>query len=279
MRWLKGFSEVQAYQLRLNLKMEVSGADALRFIRGLPKNAKPKMPSYIVSVGKSLRLSQRAQKGAVRILGTNRLKTIEPLLPRATKIRVWFDDDQGTSGWEVCFPVGSFFLLISPEIYRGFSGEGQALSQLATPPSDEILSLVRAQMTWQSEIHVPALARELDVAESAVNAALAVLGSQGLAGYDAHKGQYFHRELPFNFSDVEDMQPRLKAARKLLASNGVTCLDASAGIYTVQGTDTMHRVQVSESKAFCTCPWFSKFQGARGPCKHVLAANLLGKDE
>ena len=278
LRWIKSFSEVQAYQPRLNLKMEVSGADGLRFIRGLPKNAKPKMPSYIVSAGKSIRLSQRVQKGAVRILGTHRLKALEPLLSRATKLRIWFDDDQGTSGWEVCFPVGSFFLLLSPEIYRGFSGEGQVLSQLATPPSDDVLALVRAQMTWQSEIHVPELAKNLGLAEDAINSALAIFGSQGLAGYDAHKGQYFHRELPFDLSLVEAMQPRLKGARKLLADNGVTCLDPKAGMYAVQSNETVYRVQVSEEKSFCNCPWFSKFQGARGPCKHILAANLFGEE-
>jgi predicted nucleic acid-binding Zn finger protein len=25
----------------------------------------------------------------------------------------------------------------------------------------------------------------------------------------------------------------------------------------------------------CTCPWFSKHQGQRGPCKHVLAARIF----
>ena len=44
-RWIKGFSEVQAYQPRLALEMEVTAAEALRFVRALPKAAKPKMPS------------------------------------------------------------------------------------------------------------------------------------------------------------------------------------------------------------------------------------------
>ncbi|RZV36918.1 MAG: SWIM zinc finger family protein, partial [Acidimicrobiales bacterium] len=145
-RWIKGFSEVQAYQPRLNIKMEVSAADALRFIRSLPKSAKPKMPSYAVSVGRRLRLSQRPSRGAVKIMGTHRVKAIEPLLPRAKSLRIWADEDTGTSAWEVRFAVGSFFLMISPEVYRGFSGEGQVLSALANAPSDPMVSEVRAQL-------------------------------------------------------------------------------------------------------------------------------------
>ena len=24
----------------------------------------------------------------------------------------------------------------------------------------------------------------------------------------------------------------------------------------------------------CTCPWYAKYRGGRGPCKHVLAARI-----
>jgi hypothetical protein len=122
LRWIKGFSEVQAYQPRLELKMEVTAAEALRFVRSLPQASRPKMPSYATSVGRSIRLSQRPQKGAVPILGTHRVKIIEPLLLRAKSLKVWGDDDSGASAWEVCYPQGSFFLMISPEVYRGFPG-------------------------------------------------------------------------------------------------------------------------------------------------------------
>jgi hypothetical protein len=45
LRWIKGFSEVQAYQSRLEPRIEVSAAEGLRFIRDLPKSSRPKMPS------------------------------------------------------------------------------------------------------------------------------------------------------------------------------------------------------------------------------------------
>jgi predicted nucleic acid-binding Zn finger protein len=43
----------------------------------------------------------------------------------------------------------------------------------------------------------------------------------------------------------------------------------------VAGSDVEHLVRLSAQQDRCTCPWFSKHQGERGPCKHVLAARLL----
>lgn len=280
LRWLKGFSEVQAYQPRLNLYTETSAADALRFIRSLPKAAKPKMPSFVTVAGKSIRISQREQTNAVRLQGTHRIKILESLLPRAEKLRIWSDAHTGTSAWEVCYPVGTFFLMISPEVFRGFSGEGQLLSALADPPAPELVAHVRAQLTWQSEIDLGALANGLNADRSTVESAIAVLGSRGLAGFDVTKGCYFHRELPFDLSQVEDLQPRLKAARKLVEEGLVRPVqgDGQTAIYEVAGSGTKHRVQLSEDGDRCTCPWFSKYQGERGPCKHILAANLASEN-
>jgi len=280
LRWIKGFSEVQAYQPRLQLRAEVSAAEALRFVRTLPKAAKPKMPSYAVPAGRSLRLSQRPAPGAVPILGTHRVKVIEPLLPRAESLRIWSDDESGASAWEVRYPVGAFFLMISPEVFRGFSGEGQILAALANPPSDAILTKVRASLKWQSQLDSAALAAMLDLDQAAVTTALAVLGSRGLTGYDADAQHYFHRELPFDLDRVEEMQPRLGNARKLIEGGLVKQIagDPAYTTYEVQGTGTIHRVRLAGEQHSCTCPWFSKYQGQRGPCKHILAASLAQED-
>jgi hypothetical protein len=277
LRWIKGFSEVQAYQPRLDLKMEVPAAEALRFVRSLPQASRPKMPSYAASVGRSIHLSQRPQKGAVPILGAHRVKVIEPLLLRATSLKVWADDDSGASAWEVCYPPGSFFLMISPEVYRGFPGEGQILSALAKPPPDIVIAKVRANLKWQSRLDPDELAASLGLDEGEVRGALAVLGSRGLAGFDTNAQQYFHRELPFDLAKIEEMQPRLGNARQLVDEGKVRALGGGDGASTfeVQGTGTMHRVRLSDERDACTCPWFSKHQGQRGPCKHILAASLV----
>lgn len=277
LRWIKGFSEVQAYQPRLELKMEVPAAEALRFVRSLPQASRPKMPSYATSVGRSLRLSQRPQKGAVPILGTHRVKVIEPLLVRARSLRVWADESSGASAWDVRYPHGSFFLMISPDVYRGFSGEGQVLTELAHTLPEDVIAAVRANLKWQSELDPDDLAMLLGLDAGTVRRALAVLGSRGLAGFDANAQRYFHRELPFDLARVEEMQPRLSAARQLIEDGKVRpiAVGGSALSFEVQGTGTAHRVRLSEEQDACTCPWFSKHQGQRGPCKHILAASMV----
>ena len=42
----------------------------------------------------------------------------------------------------------------------------------------------------------------------------------------------------------------------------------------VQGTAVEHRVRIEGDEDRCTCPWYSRNQGTRGECKHVLAARL-----
>lgn len=283
LRWIKGFSEVQAYLPRLEVAMEVPAPDALRFLRSLPKSSVPKRPTFAISAGRSIRASQREVPGAVPIHGTHRIKVLEPLLLRARTLRVWADRDSGASGWEVRFEEGSFFLMISPELYRGFSGEGQVLSALANPPSDEAVAKVRASLKWQSELNAQALADQLGLQATEVVGALAVLGSRGLAGFDSESGNYFHRELPFDLDKVEEMQPRLGNARKLIEAGKISLLSPASGtrpaIYEVAGTGTTHRVRLEDEGAACTCPWFSKYQGQRGPCKHILAASILASDD
>jgi hypothetical protein len=91
-------------------------------------------------------------------------------------------------------------------------------------------------------------------------------------------GCYFHRELPFNLEQVETLQPRLKEARKLLENKSVKVIaDLGGGAFDVGvvGTEVTHHVRLRPEGDRCTCPWFSKHQGERGPCKHVLAAQMM----
>ena len=49
-----------------------------------------------------------------------------------------------------------------------------------------------------------------------------VLGARGLVGFDLSSQAYFHRELPFDLSEVEKLQPRLKAARQILDNEQIS---------------------------------------------------------
>jgi hypothetical protein len=66
------------------------------------------------------------------------------------------------------------------------------------------------------------------------------------------------------------MHPRLLNARKL-AEEGAVTLDADGESASVRSGDTEYRVRFEDGVARCTCAWFARHRGERGPCKHVLA--------
>jgi len=51
--------------------------------------------------------------------------------------------------------------------------------------------------------------------------------------------------------------------------------EGALSVVEVHSGKTRYRVRLLEDGARCTCPWFAKHRGARGPCKHVLAAQLV----
>ncbi len=62
---------------------------------------------------------------------------------------------------------------------------------------------------------------------------------------------------------------------RALVDAGAVRLDGD--IAYVRSGDAEHVVRRTGAGARCTCPWFGKHQGSRGPCKHVLAADMLRK--
>jgi hypothetical protein len=126
-------------------------------------------------------------------------------------------------------------------------------------------------------IDINQLAAKIGADGEKVRRALAALGSRGLVGYDVGAGAYFHRELPFDLSQVEKLQPRLANARKLIDAGKVRVSRRQGDQVEilVEGSGVEHRVRLSEQDAKCTCPWYAKHQNERGPCKHVLAAQIL----
>jgi len=73
--------------------------------------------------------------------------------------------------------------------------------------------------------------------------------------------------LPFDLALVDDLNPRLAAARELLEQQAVKIISNDP----VEAQVGEHRVREVAHELHCTCPWFAKYQGGRGPCKHVLA--------
>lgn len=279
LRWLKGFVEVQSYQSRMNRKLEVPGPEAMRFLRALPRSAGPG-PAWVVPSGRGLRLSQTKAAGAVHVAGVGRLRVLEALARHAPSLRVYADEASGASAWELVLDEARFHLVLSPEVRRGFSGEGQVLTALAGGQWADVLARVRASLRWEARVDADALGRAFSFGRDEINAALAALGSRGLVGFDLAEGAYFHRELPFDLELVESLHPRLDDARKLVAGGGVriTRREGERIEGVVPGTDVEHRVVLTGDAATCTCPWYAKHKGARGPCKHVLAVQMVNEE-
>ena len=231
----------------------------------------------VVSAGRGLRLSQVETRDGVRIGGLERLRVLEDLADQARKLRLYADDITGASAWELRFDDARFHLVISPEVWRGFSGEGQALETLASEEWKESLARVRAMLKWQSVIDLEQLTSRFELDGEMARKALMGLGSRGLVGFDLGEDAYFHRELPFDLDEVERLQPRLSGARKLIADKKVQQINGAGGDpeFYVAGSGVQHRVRLIDDGGKCTCPWFAKHGNTRGPCKHILAAQIF----
>lgn len=275
-RWLKGFVEVQAYQSRMKPAFEAKATDLRQLLRGLGEHKTWQKGSraYLVPAGRSVRLSQREGSGAVAIGAPARLKFVEPLLRHAQLVRFYGGED-GVAGLEIILPHASMHIVLSPDASRGFSGEGQALLHLVDQSGKELSSRVRSQLKWQAKLDISTLAGTLEAGTDAVKKALDTLGTQGLVGYDLSESAFFHRELPFDLNIIDDLNPRLKKARQLLADGGVR-ITARSELKVegyVRGTEVEHRVVLDE-EGRCTCTWYADHGGRRGPCSHVLALEL-----
>jgi len=284
-RWLRGFVEVQSFQSNMALSFEASGAEFRRFLNALPKSFKG--AAWVSLANGSIRLSSIASKGAVCVGGIARLRVLQPVARYADKVRIYGPreigpdagmptaSNAGATGWEISTSDSRFYLVLSPDVWRGFSGEGQVLETLTRKSMEKALAVVRASLRWQEVIDASDVVSRYGLKADDVEGALAQLAVSGLIGYDLSEQAYFHRELPFDLSLVSKLQPRLKGANRLL-DDAAVLLDRTANPVTawVKSGDVEYRVVLDGDSPRCTCVWFAKHKGSRGPCKHILAAQL-----
>ena len=273
-RWLKGFAEVQLASATVTPVFEVAASEARRFIRGLSSSGSRK-PVWVVPAGRGLRITTRPTPDGVSLSGLDRLKPLEPLLRFARSLRAYAapHDTQGAAGvWELELDDARLVLALSPESSRGFSGEGGVLWDLADGQSAADSDLISALLAFEPRIDIPRLAADSGLTEDRVTRALGRLGAAGRVGYDVAEDAYFHRELPYDAERLATMHPRLRDATALVTAGAVRFDGETA---YVRSGETEHVVRRTDDGDRCTCPWYAKHKGARGPCKHVLAADLI----
>ena len=275
-RWLKGLGEVQALTAGMTLVAELAGPDALRFIRGIPRRAG--RPLWAVPAGRALALTASPRPGAACLSGPQRLAELGPLLRFARGLRVYSPAVNAQSlplpsAWELDLGTARFTLTLSPGHSRGFSGEGALLVALADDSLTADAELISVLLAWSPRIDTGRVSAAAGLSPERTVLALTQLAASGRVGYDLAEQSFFHRELPFGPA-LEKLHPRLAGARALIGSGAVTPHDGGA---YVRSGDTGHRVTFATPHDVCTCPWWGKHRGTRGPCKHVLAARMAGR--
>ncbi|MFC9328047.1 SWIM zinc finger family protein [Kitasatospora sp. NPDC057015] len=278
-RWLRGFAETQVVAAGFDLRAELPAAEAVAFLRALPRaagGARSGPPRWVVPAGRTLRPTSRPVPGAVCLPGPERLVALQRVLRHARALRVYGPAgvrDASAAAWEVVLPGMRLTLTLSPDASRGFSGEGAVLGALADGDerdTDRIAEL----LAWEPRIEPADLAEQSGLPVARVRAALTRLGTAGQIGYDTAEAAYFHRQLPYDSGRAEAHNPRLRAARALAAAGAVR-LEPGGTLATVTVDDHLQRVRTDErGRASCTCLWWARYRGGRGPCKHVLAVGL-----
>ncbi|MET0426074.1 MAG: SWIM zinc finger family protein [Actinoplanes sp.] len=275
-RWLRGFAESQAITARFDPRADLGVTEARGLLGRL--RASDRSVLWAVPAGRTLRLTSRPGPGAVCLPGGGRLVALAPFLRHATGLRVYGPPVAAGSGpvastWELSSPSMRLSLTLSPEPYRGFSGEGAVLDSLAADQAADDADRISALLSWEPTVDVAALAAEAGIDAVRVRDALTQLSTAGRVGYDVAEAGYFHRTLPYAADAVARMNPRLAAARALAAAGAVT---ADGPVATVRSGEQIYHVRDAAS---CTCPWWAKHRGERGPCKHALAVRLAADTE
>ena len=277
-RWIRGFSETQAILASMEPRFVADGAAMRRFLRDLPSGAKDTV--FVSERGGQIAVSRRPVEGAVAVTDADRLRVLERLASAVRSVAV-YASAEGASAWVAELADARFTLAISAAAWRGFSGEGRVLDGSTRTPSGRIRSGVAAALAWRTLLRADELAHELGAEPVDVSAALVELAAAGLIGYDLADQGYFARRLPFTGADAGRQQPRLRRARTLVDAGAVRLAPAPVDgvmVAWVAGRSSEYRVRIGADGRACTCPWWGKHPGDRGPCAHILATELAAMD-
>lgn len=273
-RWVRALGNAAELHRDLVPAFTLDAAASRAFIASLPAVTSTARSGWLTPGRPGVRVAPRASGPAVFIPGLHRLSALRRLLTHVRSLTVYGPGAavEGAVLVEAELPAARLTLGLTQEAWRGYSGEGSLLEGLAGPSAAEDADLVCALLAFEPVIDVPRLMRDAALAEGRVRSALAILAASGRVGWDAHDAAYFHRELPTDTSRAERDNPRLRAARALAAAGAVRG-DAD-GAWLVRSGDDDYVVRLAAGADSCTCRWFLRHGGDRGPCKHVLAVRL-----
>jgi hypothetical protein len=275
-KWIKGLTSVQMFLSESEKAYSFNRLQALQLFKTIP-TGKPKTDYYLLIRGGKPMFSPVKSNDAITIGGIHRLKLIEPLLAIADELRVFPHATMQATTWQVYIGAIRFTLSLSRDTWRGFSGEGAALESLIEDIPDQWVELVDNYSYANQEFNATLLSVNEGLDLQKVENITGRLSAIGLLGYDLDENNFFYRRLPFKLSRIMSLNPRLKDAEKLLLEGKVKIISNQDNKVEaqVEGSGVKHVVILNGDKEQCTCTWFSKNQGERGICKHILAVKKL----
>ena len=288
-RWVRGLAEVPALSAAMTHRAELTGPAIARFLGSLPRVAPPGQSLHVVPMRPAWRTTSQQTPASFPLPGTSRLRGSDRIMRFATRLDVHAARN-GTTAWVFTLPGARLTLVLSPDPYRGFSGEGTLLTLLTDPQAETLGRRLLDELGWAATVDPADLARRTGLRVGEVASGLAWLAASGRLGHDLVDPGWFHRELPVDAAKVLRRHPRLVSARKLL-DDGALQRDAAGWSAPSRWEDHRYRITPREgaesrgddaddllahrtTSLQCECDWELEHGGTRGPCKHVLAVIL-----
>lgn len=195
-RWVRGFAEVpQLMSGATQVFSLVGAASVVRFLSALPKSKGAGPDVHLQQHGRSLRWTPvlwgtpRTEKyvaGLARLVPALRIA-------RYTNALHFFATQSGSSAWVFELPGARLSLVLSRDVYQGFSGEGSLLTRLAHPEVQRLGMLLSDELHWQPRIDATLLAGRSKLDSDEVQVGLSWLAASGKVGYDLSESAWYHR--------------------------------------------------------------------------------------
>ncbi len=269
-RWVRGLAEVPTLMAGMDEVGALAGPGIGRFLSSLPRVAPPGPSVHVIPLTNGWRTTSRPMASSFPLIGVSRLRGSERVLRHASRLTVHAAPN-GTTAWVFDLPGSRFTLAISPDPFRGFSGEGTLLTLLSRADAEAHGRVVLGDLGWGPTVDAREIGANTGLDDGSVATGLAWVAASGRLGYDLTDGAWFHRELPVDSAKVLRRNPRLVAARKLAADGGVQAASGGSA-WRVRGSHgEVYDVTPGETGPQCTCAWQREHGSGRGPCKHVLA--------
>ena len=271
-RWIKGMATVQVLASEMSATTVLNPMQMQLLFRSLPKGV-VNDDYYLTLRGNRPSLSPLPSPQGICIGGIHRLRLLEGLLTLAESLTIYTLPSNNATAFELSLKEMRFTLMLSRNFWRGFSGEGSALSYLIEDIPEAWIERLDNYAKIHPEFGWQDLEQQSVFAQDFKNTAIH-MASMGLLGFDLAEQVYYYRKLPFKMSRIESLNPRYKNALKIIEKGDYQWLD-SPNTLLVQGSGHSHTVMLDKGVGRCTCTWYASHQNTRGECKHILVAKIL----